>query len=295
MHRVLFELPSVGIKLHSFGVFLLLACVSALWITVWRAGKEGLKRESVIDLAIWLMGGGFIGARLLFILAHPETVHSLSDVVRIWQGGIVYYGCILGGLIGSLIYWRRNPFPFRAMADAVAPALALGSALGRVGCYLNGCCFGARWEGPWSTAFPAGSLPWARQVSLDLIPINADYAMPVHPAQIYAALDGLIILALLTAYFPLRRRDGEVMALLMVTYPVTRFLIEGLRDDEPQLSLGLTMSQWISVALLGLGVATWVYLARQPRVRHVDQPAPRPRAKPATPRPAHAAREFSRG
>ncbi|MCA1685312.1 MAG: prolipoprotein diacylglyceryl transferase [Planctomycetia bacterium] len=143
MRRLLFEVPALGLKLPSFGVALLLACFAALALTAWRARREKLNPETVFELAVWLMSGGFVGARLLFLIAHPESVRGLADVVKIWQGGIVFYGCILGGLVGSLVYWVRHPFPFRPMADAVAPALALGSAVGRVGCWLNGCCYGA--------------------------------------------------------------------------------------------------------------------------------------------------------
>ena len=100
--------------------------MAALGITFWRARREGIDPEAVAGLATWLISGGFIGARVMFLVQHPETVHHVGDVFKIWQGGIVFYGCIMGGLIGSLIYWARHRFPFAAMADAVAPALALG-------------------------------------------------------------------------------------------------------------------------------------------------------------------------
>jgi phosphatidylglycerol:prolipoprotein diacylglycerol transferase len=267
MHRVLFELPSLGVRLHSFSAALVVACLSALFLTARRARREGLDPASVYDLAVWLMSGGFIGARLLYLAAHPGTVHSPADVFKVWQGGIVYYGCIIGGLIGSVIFWLRRPFPFLAMADAVAPSLALGSAVGRVGCFLNGCCFGGVTGVPWAVTFPAGSLPWGRQVAAGLIPLGAARSLSVHPAQLYAALDGLLLLGLLTWFFPRRRRDGEVMALLMVTYPVSRFAIECLRGDEPALLAGMTLSQWISVVLLAAGALFWASLLRRPEGR----------------------------
>ena len=121
MRKILFDIPALGIKVPSFGVLFLLACVASLYLTAWRARREKLNPETVFELAIWLMGGGFIGARVLYIVAHPESVTGLLGFFKIWQGGIVFYGCIIGGLIGSLIYWARNPFPFRPMADAVAP------------------------------------------------------------------------------------------------------------------------------------------------------------------------------
>lgn len=273
MVKVLWEVPFLGTPVSGFGVALLLACVSALWLTVWRAKREGIDPEIVLELSVWLMGGGFIGARLLFVVSHPETIQSVSDIPRLWQGGIVYYGCIIGGLVGSILYWYRKPFPFLAMADAVAPALAIGCAVGRMGCFLNGCCFGTVWNGPLAVQFPAGSLPWAQHVQQGLIPVFATHSLPVHPAQLYAVADGLILLAVLSHYFPRRRRDGEVMALLMVTYPVTRFVIESVRDDETAVVMGLTLSQAISVVIFLAGLASWLILWQAPAVRHADAKA----------------------
>jgi phosphatidylglycerol:prolipoprotein diacylglycerol transferase len=184
--------------------------------------------------------------------------------------GVIFYGCILGGLVGSLIYWFRHPFPFWPMADAVAPALALGLALGRLGCWLNGCCYGAVSGRPWAVRFPAGSPAWVRHVDAGLIASSASCSLPVHPTQLYSALDGLILLGLLTLYYPRRRRDGEVMGLLMVAYAVSRFLVESLRADEGAVFAGLTLSQNISLALLASGLAFRWYLARRPPGRYAD-------------------------
>ena len=187
MRKILFEIPALGIKLPSFGVSMLLACCAALFLTSWRARRERLDPESVFELAVWLMSGGFIGARLLYIIAHPESVRGLADVFKLWQGGIVFYGCIIGGLIGSLIYWFKHPFPFRPMADAVAPSLALGSAIGRLGCFLNGCCFGGVTDLPWGVSFPSGSHPWARHVENGMVAFADTHSLPIHPTQLYAA------------------------------------------------------------------------------------------------------------
>jgi phosphatidylglycerol:prolipoprotein diacylglycerol transferase len=114
-------------------------------------------------------------------------------------------------------------------------------------------------------AFPHDSPPWREQVAAGLIPASSLWSLPVHPTQLYSAIDGFVLLFLLTAYYPLRRRDGAVMALLMVAYPVTRFLIEYLRNDEKVFFLGLTISQNISVLLLGAGLLFWFVLSRRPR------------------------------
>jgi phosphatidylglycerol:prolipoprotein diacylglycerol transferase len=270
MRRFLFEVPGLGFKLPGFGLMFLFACFGALALTAWRARRERLNPEVVFDLAIWLMTGGFIGARVLYILMHPGSVQTFADLFKVWQGGIVFYGCIIGGLIGSLIYWYRHPFPFLPMADAVAPSLVLGLALGRVGCWLNGCCYGAVCQLPWAVRFPEHSPAWTRHVEMGLIGPSALASLPVHPTQFYSVLDGLILLGLLTAYYPRRRRDGEVMALLMVGYGITRFLVELLRADEGAVFAGLTLSQNISLGLFLGGLAFWRHLGRKPPGRYAD-------------------------
>jgi len=285
MWQVLFEVPGLGLRVHGFSVMLVAAAGSAVYLTAWRARREKIDPDVVFELAVWLLSGGFIGARALFVAQHPEVIHSFWDVFKVWQGGIVFYGCIIGGLIGSLMYWARHPFPFRPMCDAVAPALAIGIALGRVGCLLNGCCYGATSGHPWAMTFPADSLPWLHHIQNGWLGPDALRSLPVHPTQVYAVLDGLFLLILLNAYYPRRRRDGEVMALLMVCYPVTRFLIERLRDDEGIFLAGMTISQAISALLFPCGLATWWYLSRLPLGRYSDRadapataPAPPPRA-----------------
>ncbi len=173
----------------------------------------------------------------------------------------------------------------------IAPALALGIALGRLGCFMNGCCYGDRCDLPWAVSFPKESPPWLQQVHDDQIvkpngsPPWVDYydrlrhrtvqasewSLQLHPTQLYSAIDGLVLLGLLSAYVPLRRRDGEVMALLMLTYPITRFLIEYLRNDEGAVFAGLTISQTISVLFFLGAVAFWFYLSRLPATRYAEE------------------------
>ncbi|MBY0398142.1 MAG: prolipoprotein diacylglyceryl transferase, partial [Thermoleophilia bacterium] len=273
MRRILWEWPAIGLRLNSFSVLMAVAVAAGVAITYWRARRERLRGETVLELAVWLLGGGILGARALYLAMHPEALQSAADLVRIWQGGIVYYGCLIGGLIGSTIYWVRRPFPWMPMADTVAPALALGSAIGRMGCWLNGCCHGRACAEGWGVAFPEGSLPWARQVADGLIPPTAAASLPIYPTQLYAAAESLVVLLVLTWYYPRRRRDGEVMALLMVLYAINRFAIESLRGDEGAVVLGLTLSQAISVVVLAGGVALWAWLLRQPAGRYADAPS----------------------
>jgi phosphatidylglycerol:prolipoprotein diacylglycerol transferase len=126
---------------------------------------------------------------------------------------------------------------------------------------LNGCCYGDRCDLPGlAVRFPRDSPPWLAERAQDLIPRDAPASLPLHPTQLYASLDGLVLLGLLSAYYPLRRRDGEVIGLLMLTYPVSRFLIERLRNDESALIGSLTVAQVVSLLLLLAGMLFWAWL-----------------------------------
>jgi phosphatidylglycerol:prolipoprotein diacylglycerol transferase len=263
MRPILFVIPGWDFQVHSYGVMIFIACMSSLAIGVWRARREKIHTDVVYELATWLFLGGVIGARGLYVLTHPEGIHHFSDVMRSWQGGNVFYGCILGGLTGSLIYWFRRPFPFWPMTDVAAPAVAIGAALGRIGCFLNGCCHGAVCDLPWAVTFPAGSHAWVRQANAGLITPDAARSLPVHPTQLYASLAAFVVLAMILAYFPRRKRPGEAMALLMILYSVTRWPIEALRGDESALFAGMTLSQNISIGLFLCGLALWVGLRRR--------------------------------
>jgi phosphatidylglycerol---prolipoprotein diacylglyceryl transferase len=272
VRQILFQIPIAGgVKIYGYGLMLVFAFLSALAIAKWRAKREKLDSLLVEDMAIWVILGGLVGARAFFVLQYWGTrVSSIWEIFKIWEGGIVLYGSIMGGTLAFFVFRWFKPFPLRPMLDCIAPALALGIAIGRVGCFLNGCCYGDRCDFPWAAAFPKGSMPWQAQLAEGLITSDAAKSLPVHPTQIYSTIDGLILLFLLSTYYPLRRRDGEVMALLMIAYPITRFLIERLRNDEKAIAFGMTVSQNISILLVILGIVNWLVLQRWPKGRYAD-------------------------
>jgi phosphatidylglycerol:prolipoprotein diacylglycerol transferase len=272
MRQVLFTIPVLGgIKIFGYGMMLFFALLLSTSLAGWRARREKLDPELLYDLALWIFVGGLVGARLFYVIQYwGDRIHTVGDVFRIWEGGIVLYGSIMGGTTAFFLYRLVRKFPLLPLLDVIAPSLALGIALGRMGCFLNGCCYGKLCEGPLGVSFPPESPPWKAQVVLGLIDPKAAHSLPVHPTQLYSVIDGLVLLMLLSAYFPLRRRDGEVMALLMVTYPITRFLIEALRNDEGVFFAGMTISQNISIALFWCGLIFWRYLARRPATRYAD-------------------------
>jgi phosphatidylglycerol---prolipoprotein diacylglyceryl transferase len=276
MHQVLFEIPIFGgVRVFGFGTMLVLAFVSSTWLAWWRARREHLDPEVIWDMTFWIFLAGLGGARLLYCVEYwGRDINSVWDVLQYWKGGIVFYGGVVGAAIAFLVFRHFRPFPFRPFLDVLAPAIAVGMMFGRLGCFMNGCCYGDPCKLPWAVSFPKPSPPWSHQHFLGMIPPDATQSLPVHPTQIYAAIDGLFLFLLLSAYYPLRRRDGEVMGLLMVTYPISRFLIEYLRNDEAAFFAGMTISQNISVLLLFGGLFYWAWLSWLPmeRYRDLNQP-----------------------
>lgn len=287
MRQVLFEVPFLGVKIFGYGLMLFFAFLGSMHLAARRARREGLDPEIIYDLALWVFVGGIVGARTFYVVEYWGTrITSFWEIFEIWKGGIVLYGSIFGGAVSFFAYRFLRPFPLRPMLDVVAPALALGIAIGRLGCLLNGCCWGDTCSLPWAITFPRESPPWNAELARGQILPNAPHSLALHPTQIYSALDGLILLALLTAYYPLRRRDGEVMGLLMICYPITRFLIEQLRNDEGVFFAGMTVSQVISLGIFGGALLYWLVLTRLPRIRYADTAEPivlvRPTPAPAT-------------
>ena len=150
MWQVLWRLPiGQGIPIYGFGLMLFLAFILCTWLAARRAELEGIRKETVQDIAIWLFLGGLLGARLTYLLVE-QPFQGLGPLLvqlpRIWDGGIVLYGSIAGGVVAYFIAWaliyRRRGLKTLPFLDAVAPAVALGIALGRMGCFLNGCCYG---------------------------------------------------------------------------------------------------------------------------------------------------------
>jgi phosphatidylglycerol:prolipoprotein diacylglycerol transferase len=272
MYQVLFTIPIFGgLKVFGFGVMLVVAFLSSTWLAAWRATEEHLDPDVIWDMTFWIFVFGLVGARLLYCVEYwGKDINSLWDVAQYWKGGIVYYGGIMGATVAVLVYRHYRPFPLRPYLDVITPSIAVGTLFGRLGCFLNGCCYGDTCDLPWAISFPKPSPPWWHHHQLAMIPSGAIRSLPVHPTQLYSAIDSLFLLLLLTAYFPLRKRDGQVMALLMMTYPISRFLIEYLRNDEGEFFAGLTISQNISVLLCLGGMLFWYSLSRRPEPLYRD-------------------------
>jgi len=339
--------PGTGLPIRGYGVMLLLGVVAGVILAARQAYRMGLNPDIIYSLAFWVFVGGIVGARVFYVVQYwdqfqRENLQStIGAILNVTEGGLVVYGSLLGGLLAGAGFVILNKLPALAIADLVTPSLLLGQAIGRIGCLLNGCCYGGLCDTPWlGIQFPADSPVYERQHSLGelygfrlaadpptnrprveavlpkmaaesaglkpgmmilaidgyptttvdraarllfdadatvvvetdqgpitiALPSLPARSLPVHPTQIYSTINAALLCLLLWAYYPFRRRDGEVFAAFLVLYPLTRIVLEIIRTDEAgKFGTGLTISQLVSLALIVLAACLWVFIMRQPR------------------------------
>jgi phosphatidylglycerol:prolipoprotein diacylglycerol transferase len=233
MYSTLFEI--FGIPIRSYGLMMVIGFALGLWRLIGAARAKDLSVERIYDLALIVLLSGIVGSRIVYVLLNPAT-ESWPDILAVWNGGLSFHGGVVLALLGGYIYVRKTGLPFWTCADLFAPSLALAYAVTRIGCFLNGCCYGAPTNLPWGVRFMEGG---------SLTP-------PSHPTQIYAALANLAIFFILTRLEKLNRPAGFVFFCYLGLYGIYRFPIEFLRAGySAQVSwLGLTQAQWVSLVMM---------------------------------------------
>ncbi len=255
MHPILFEAGPLTIT--WYGVMMAAGFLAGLVNWTFISRREGRDFNYCSDLLFWIMFSGLLGARVAYVLSNPaQYIKNPAEIIMIWEGGLVYYGGFLGSGIALIIFARRHSEDIRGLLDFVVVSVPLAHFFGRIGCFLNGCCYGKIWHGPLSVRFPAGSYAWHRHVDMGLISRYTAKSLPVHPVQLYeSAFNLLVFFILLRAYTNRdRMRSGRILALYCFTYPPGRFLLEFLRGDHQMFIMGLTVSQLTSLFLILLGI-----------------------------------------
>jgi phosphatidylglycerol:prolipoprotein diacylglycerol transferase len=378
--------PRLGLPIRAYGLFMVAAVLSGVLLAAWRARRMGIDPEVVYSLSMLMVISGIIGARAFFVIQYWDEFYvpghplsTLQNIFNVPKGGLVVYGAVLGSFPVGVWYLLSRRIPPLVIADIGAPVMLMGLALGRMGCFMNGCCYGGFCtEIPPAMTFPRGSPPfvdqqgkgWTSGVWLkydtspdskfkadsafppivvgyvepgspaeeagvkvnDLVEVingvvitaggeievegkvageverktipPLEYAQhhlskatnstrrprvieigltdgstrrwevraaparsaPIHPTQLYAAIDAGLLALLLWVVYPFRRKDGEVTAIMFTLHPPSRFLLEIVRVDEGgQFGTELSISQWVSIVLFLIGFVIWWYVERQPR------------------------------
>jgi len=251
VHPIAFHLGPFTI--HWYGVMMAVAFLTGLW-TASRWGRhDGVPPERILDLGPWLIIGAILGARTLYVISYWHEQFAgkpISEIFMVQHGGLVYYGGLIGASLAFALYARLKALPIWKGADILAPSVALGYVFGRIGCLLNGCCYGRVCELPWAIHFP---------------PDHATYPNGVHPTQIYDSLLSLCLYGALAWLYRRKTFDGQVFGTYLVCYAVLRSVVEMFRGDYPQYYLGgwVTPAQLVSVGVLAGGLIL-LWLLRRP-------------------------------
>lgn len=245
MHPVLFQLG--GLRVYSYGFFVALGLLVATWWLAKKVKKKGGSLQFVIDLALLVLVAGIVGARLAYIILYDPYFYITHPwhILMLQEGGLAFYGAFVSGLVVAFFYLRKAQVPFLSFLDLASPSVALGYAVARIGCFLNGCCYGRPTSLPWGVVFPAVD------------------GLTRHPTQLYSLLAGLVIFLVLEYLTPRARFRGQIFSMFLVLYGLSRAGIELLREN-PQLSGGAGMAALAAFTLAVGGGLLYLYRARRP-------------------------------
>ena len=257
MHPRLFT--SSFFVLHTFGVFLAAAYLAALWWLTRGVRREGMNAERATGLGLWIIIGAIAGAKILMILrslpeyvAHPSDLWSFSTV----QSAGDFYGGFIGALIAAMIFFARHPeIPRWRMADLCGPAIALGQAIGRIGCFMAGDDYGSPTHLPWAVTFRD---PDAAEIG------GAPLGIALHPVQIYESLACLAIFLFLVWLARRKRFEGEIILAYAVLYAIARFMLEYVRGDADRgFIFGGLFSTSQAIAIVVLAACVPLFIIRR--------------------------------
>lgn len=266
MFPELFKIPYINFTFNTYGFLLALAFITGLYVMGRLAASDGQDKQKVYDLGLWVLAASLIGSKLLMIVTewdsfyrdNPRQIFSLD----FFRSGGVFYGGFLGAVIASVIVMKIYKLPWWRTADAFAPGIAIGQAIGRLGCFSAGCCWGkptTAWCGVHFSekgheitgvptmvrhlADPIQQNVWAERLGGLLAPIK------LHPTQLYEAVATLLIFVVLLFVYRKRQFHGQVIIVYAILYAIARFIIEYWRDDPRGEFFDLSTSQFIAVVL----------------------------------------------
>jgi len=241
------------ITIHTYGFLIAMAFLLGLWLALRQAAREGISKEKITDIGFYALFAGLIGSRIFFIATEWEhfSAHPF-DMLKIWEGGLVFYGGVIFAIPVAVWYARGQGLLLWQTADIWAPSIAVGHAIGRLGCFCAGCCYGLPTDLPWGVTFNNPETLAIRGV-------------PLHPTQLYESAAELLNFVILLA---LRRRKsfhGQLFWVYVLNYAVIRAVIELFRGDSERgfILPGISVSQGISALMLVMACAFLMKLRHQ--------------------------------
>ncbi len=240
-----------GFILHTYGILLATGFLAAVLLMKREARRVGLDPNQVMDLAFYTLVSALIGSRLFYVLTNwGEFRDSPVDVVFFWRGGLVFYGGLILAFLTGLWYVRKHRLNFSKLADLVAPSIALGQAVGRLGCFSAGCCYGGPSALPWAVTFRSAE---------SLAPLG----IPLHPTQLYEAAADFVIFLALRMMRKKERFQEKLFWYYLLFYSTARYVIEFYRNDPRGWVIPQALSSAQAVAFVAIPVAVYMLFRRR--------------------------------
>lgn len=231
-------------NIYSYGLLIALGYSAGTFVIIREARKQGLPAEAIFDMLLLQLIVGICGSRLLFLLEYAPEKLNIHDFFAFEQGGLTFYGSLISSFIFDLLYLKFRRIPFWQVMDCIGFGMPLGIAIARLGCFLNGCCYGTECSMPWGVTFPVVG------------------PTPVHPTQLYESFAALLTFVLLKKFRNYQRNFGEIFLASASLYSFFRFFIEFFRAENPVIFMGMKLSQ-----LIGIAIILCAYYVR----RHIDR------------------------
>jgi phosphatidylglycerol:prolipoprotein diacylglycerol transferase len=242
MYPTLFKIGFL--EVHTYGVCVAIAFILGLKMLVSYAGKIGVTAAKTETLVLWTFAAAIVGARLAYVaISYSEFAGNFWGIFKLWEGGLVFSGGFVAGAAAVIIYASRNKIPFWKLGDVFAVVLPLAQAIGRIGCFFAGCCYGkpCAHGSALCVAFPENSL--------------APAGIPMIPAQLIAAALLFAIFMVLRFLYARKKFDGIIVALYLILYSIKRLFLESLRGDFRGTQVfGLTLTQILAIITLCVGI-----------------------------------------
>jgi phosphatidylglycerol:prolipoprotein diacylglycerol transferase len=219
-------------NIYSYGLLIALGYSAGTFIIIREARKQGLPAEAIFDMLLLQLIVGICGSRLLFLLEYAPEKLNIRDFFAFEQGGLTFYGSLISSFVFDLLYLKFRRIPFWQVMDCIGFGMPIGIAIARLGCFLNGCCYGTECSMPWGVTFPLVS------------------SAPVHPTQLYESFAALLTFGLLIKFRNRQRNFGEIFLASASLYSFFRFFIEFFRAENPVIFMGMKLSQLIGIIII---------------------------------------------
>lgn len=257
MHRILLEFMLFGkaIKIYSYGFMVAMGFFIGFLLALRKARKAGINEDHIFSVTILSVIMALVGGRVFYIILNWNDFLANPKVYILSREGFVFLGGFVFAVIAAITFVKLKKLKLWVIADIFAPSIPIGHAIGRLGCFLNGCCFGKPTDGACGMIFPAESV--------------AGYLHPFEsliPTQIFSSLGNFLIFVALTIIYRNKKFNGQVFALYFIIYPIFRFLIEFIRGDygdNQYYFLNLTLSQITGFFILIFGIAGYLILKKR--------------------------------